>query len=80
MMNAADEVMVVADSSKFGRSSLAHLCPLGDVDLVVVDYGIQEEWRRRLADAGVAVVVAGEGTEASTGVRNPQEFAAARQT
>ncbi len=31
MMHAADEVIVVADSTKFGRQSLAHLCPLGDV-------------------------------------------------
>ena len=30
MMHAADEVIVVADSTKFGRQSLAHLCPLDD--------------------------------------------------
>ena len=40
MMRAADEVIVVADSSKFGRQSLTHLCPLGDVDHLVVDDGI----------------------------------------
>ena len=28
MMRAADEVIVVADSTKFGHQSLAHVCPL----------------------------------------------------
>ncbi|MGE3777463.1 MAG: DeoR/GlpR transcriptional regulator, partial [Pirellulaceae bacterium] len=58
MMNAADEVVVLADSTKFGRSSLAHICPLGDVDVLVVDDEISDEWRRRLEDAGVTIVVA----------------------
>lgn len=58
MMRAADEVIVVADSSKFDRSSLALLCPLGEVDVVVVDNEISDAWRRRLSDAGVKVVIA----------------------
>ena len=37
MMEAADEVIVVADSTKFGRQSLAHLCPLEAVQHLVVD-------------------------------------------
>ena len=46
MMRAADEVIVVADSSKFGRQSLAHLCGLEEVQHLVVDDGIPAEWRR----------------------------------
>ena len=40
MMKAADEVIVVADSTKFGHQSLAHLCALEQVDYLVVDSGI----------------------------------------
>lgn len=58
MMNAADQVIVVADSTKFGRQSLAHLCPLDAVDVLVVDDGIPAEWPGRLARAGVQLVVA----------------------
>jgi DeoR/GlpR family transcriptional regulator of sugar metabolism len=58
MMQAADEVMVVADSTKFGRSSLAHLCALGDIDRLVVDAEISAEWRTRMENAGVEVIVA----------------------
>jgi DeoR/GlpR family transcriptional regulator of sugar metabolism len=58
MMKAADEVIVVADSTKFGRTSLARLCGLGDVDTLVVDHNITEDWRDRLLAAGVQLIVA----------------------
>lgn len=60
MMQTADEVVLVADSSKFGRQSLTHLCALGDVDYLVVDGGISEAWRRKVTAAGVRLLVAGE--------------------
>jgi DeoR/GlpR family transcriptional regulator of sugar metabolism len=58
MIDSADEVIVVADSSKFGHQSLAHLCELGRVDRLVIDQQLSEPWRRRLRDAGVDVVIA----------------------
>jgi DeoR/GlpR family transcriptional regulator of sugar metabolism len=58
MMHAADEAIVVADSTKFGRQGLALLCELGEVQHVVVDDEISKEWRRKLADAGVRVHLA----------------------
>ncbi|MGH7130149.1 MAG: DeoR/GlpR family DNA-binding transcription regulator, partial [Planctomycetaceae bacterium] len=36
MMAAAEEVVVVSDSSKLGHSALAHLCPLAEIDRLVV--------------------------------------------
>jgi DeoR family transcriptional regulator, fructose operon transcriptional repressor len=53
MMRAADEVIVVADSTKFGRQSLAHLCSLDEVQHVVVDHDISAEWRKRITASGV---------------------------
>jgi len=58
MMRAADEVIVVADASKFGRQSLAHLCPLQAVDRLVADDRIPAGWPARLEAAGVALSVA----------------------
>ena len=52
----ADEVIVVADSSKFDRSSLALLCPLGEIDVLVVDSEISNSWQHRLTDAGVKLL------------------------
>jgi DeoR/GlpR family transcriptional regulator of sugar metabolism len=59
MMQAADEVIVVADSTKFGRQSLAHLAPLNAAHYLVVDEGISDEWKARAEQAGVKLLVAG---------------------
>lgn len=53
MMECAAEVMVVCDSSKLGHAALAHLCPLTDIDRMVVDDGITDEWKQILTDADV---------------------------
>lgn len=58
MMRAASEVIVVADSTKFGRQSLTHLCPLEAVSRLVVDDGLGPEWQATLREAGVDVIVA----------------------
>ncbi|MBN1909652.1 MAG: DeoR/GlpR transcriptional regulator [Pirellulales bacterium] len=58
MMRAADEVIVVADSSKLGHQSMTHLCGLGDVQHVVVDAEITDEWKARFVSAGVTLTVA----------------------
>jgi len=67
MMQAADEVIVAADSCKFGHRSLTHLCELGAVNWVVVDAGIGEAWKSDLAAAEVRVVVAGEEASGQNG-------------
>ncbi len=53
MMRAADEVIIVADSTKFGCQSLAHLCGLEEVQHIVVDDEINDQWRQKIADARV---------------------------
>ncbi len=63
MMRAADQVIVVADSTKFGRSSLALLCALGEVDCVVVDEQLDPTWQTRLREQGVELVLAELATE-----------------
>lgn len=58
MMRAADQVIVVADSSKFGHQSLAHLCELSEVDRLVVDGEISNIWRQRVSEADVELIIA----------------------
>jgi DeoR/GlpR family transcriptional regulator of sugar metabolism len=60
MMRAADEVIVVADSTKFGHASLAHLCGICEVHTLVVDDEITPEWQQRLIDSGVRFIIARE--------------------
>lgn len=57
MMKAAEEVVVVADSSKFGHAALAHLCPLHAVHHLIVDAGISKEWTKTIQQAGIRLTV-----------------------
>ncbi len=59
MIEAVDEVIVVADSSKLGHSELIRLCGLDVIDRLVVDSGITSEWQKTLESHGIEVVVAG---------------------
>jgi DeoR family transcriptional regulator, fructose operon transcriptional repressor len=58
MMRAADEVIIVADSTKFGHQSLTHLCPLGAVRHLISDSGMSHEWRNKLTAVGVHLLIA----------------------
>ena len=63
MMNATDEVILVADSSKFGHQSLAYVCELQSISSLVSDSQLNEVWQKKIAAAGVKLVLAtcGEG-------------------
>jgi DeoR/GlpR family transcriptional regulator of sugar metabolism len=60
MMRSADEVIVVADSTKFGHQSLARMCELKDVHRLVVDNDISEDWRSKMKSIGIELFIAGE--------------------
>jgi DeoR/GlpR family transcriptional regulator of sugar metabolism len=74
MMACGQDVMIVADHSKFGRLSLAFLCGLGAIADLVVDPDIQESDRSMLEAAGVRVHLAALPTETngSTRVNGPR--------
>ena len=58
LIGQADELIVLADSSKFsGRSSLI-LCGLDRISAVITDSGIRDEDRQMLETAGVRLIVA----------------------
>jgi DeoR/GlpR family transcriptional regulator of sugar metabolism len=55
MMSCGQEIMIVADHTKFGRLALARLCGLDEVDHFVVDSGLSEEDRAVLQRAGLTI-------------------------
>lgn len=64
LIGQADELVVLADSSKFsGRSSLI-LCGLDRIAVVITDAGIRDEDRQMLETAGVRVQVVETSAEA----------------
>ncbi len=58
MMQVVDEIIVVADHTKFGQKSLAFLCELGRVHRLVTDAGLTDEFRRKVHEAGPTVIIA----------------------
>ena len=65
MMRCADEVVVVADHTKLGRSAFAFLCELSAVDTLIVDSGLSAAQRAWLKKADLRLIVAGEAEEFS---------------
>jgi DeoR/GlpR family transcriptional regulator of sugar metabolism len=62
MMRAADEVILLADSTKYGHQSLALVCPLSEIDTFVVDDAISPEWRSKIDAAGAKLTIAKSAT------------------
>jgi DeoR family fructose operon transcriptional repressor len=58
MMSCGQEIVIVADHTKFGRLALARLCGLDAVNQFVIDSGASEENRGMLERAGALVHVA----------------------
>ena len=58
MMQCADRTIIVADSSKFGRSSLARLCEWSDVHTLVADDELNAKWRKQVEESGVQLILA----------------------
>ncbi|MBN2008787.1 DeoR/GlpR transcriptional regulator [candidate division KSB1 bacterium] len=58
MAKIANEVIVVADSSKFGKRSFAHILPVASIDKVITDEGITDKDRKMLRSQHVEVIIA----------------------
>ncbi len=50
MVGQAAQTVMLMDSSKFGRTSLVRVCGLEEVEQIVTDPGVPDEWRERLGD------------------------------
>ena len=57
MIEVSRKVIIVTDSSKFGRPAMTPLAPLDVADVVVSDTGLSGEHRAMLEAAGIEVVL-----------------------
>lgn len=58
MCNAAREIIVLADSSKFNRRSPNVVCPLDKLHSIITDAGIDPQIHQLLREKGVNVIIA----------------------
>jgi DeoR/GlpR family transcriptional regulator of sugar metabolism len=72
MMACGQEVIVVADASKFGHIALAWLADLSAVDRIIVDDGLPEEHREMLRQHGVTFDLAPLDCEGGKPIVRPE--------
>ncbi|MHA6481007.1 DeoR/GlpR family DNA-binding transcription regulator [Paenibacillus sp. strain BS8-2] len=60
IMKRADEVILLADHSKFGIVTFSRICSLEDVSLVITDRQCPEDWKQLLGDQDVQLLLAEE--------------------
>lgn len=58
MIEAAQLIAVLADSSKFGRRGLGRVCGLDQVHYIVTDSGVQPAIVEQLEERGIKVIIA----------------------
>lgn len=58
LIDRAEEVVLLVDSSKFATSSGAIVCGLDEVDVLITDDGITGEVRAMVEDVGVRIIIA----------------------
>jgi len=56
MVSRANKVIVVADSSKFGKLSFSHICPIDAIDTIVTDSGITSDVSEEINSMGINLI------------------------
>ena len=57
MAKAAQQVILLADSSKWGRVAFAKAIPLSDVDIMITDSGLPEEAQETIRNLGIELIL-----------------------
>lgn len=50
---SSSEKILLLDSSKFGQVRSSYVCQLTDIDAIVTDDNISEEWKTQISDLGI---------------------------
>ena len=58
MIRSARRIILVTDSTKFGKISITHFAGLDEVDTIITDEGIPQEYRSILEDRGIELIIA----------------------
>lgn len=58
MMKVSGQVILLADSSKLGKTGFGHICDINDVDIIITDDDIPEKTREQIEALGVYVEIA----------------------
>ncbi|EMI41922.1 DeoR family transcriptional regulator [Rhodopirellula sp. SWK7] len=65
MLAAADQTIVLADSTKFGKVSLSQICRLEDVGQVLTDSELDKRWKSIFESAGTELLLAASASSSA---------------
>lgn len=57
MIDSVQKTIILTDSSKFGKRGFGKICPIDEVDQVITDDGIPDNYAKWLENNGVALTV-----------------------
>lgn len=57
IIRKTSEVIVVSDSSKFGKTELTSICSLSDIKHIATDLELDQEYKKEFLDAGVDLML-----------------------
>ena len=57
MMQAAQKTIILADSSKFGKRSLAKICNLDDISEIITDKDLSSALADRIQEMGIKLTL-----------------------
>ena len=57
MIAQSQKIIVLSDSTKFGKRGFGRICGLEEVDQVITDSGISEHYKKDLESLGIEVTV-----------------------
>lgn len=60
MMECAQTIVILADSTKFGQRGVGRICSLDEVQYIITDIGISKETFHKFEETGVKVIIAGK--------------------
>lgn len=58
MIKSVQKVIVLADSSKFGRKGFGKVCAIDELDMVITDAKISDHYKAMLEERGIKVLIA----------------------
>ena len=66
MIRSAKQIVLVADSTKFGHLSHNHFGDLDVVDKIITDKGLSDEYRKKFVDRGIELIIADQADNLQT--------------
>lgn len=60
MIERAEEVIILADHTKFGKTTFAYMCALTEASMIITDQDCPKEWKRILAEKEIELLIAND--------------------